>query len=336
MYTIDGWIDYNKIDGYGKTVNILVGGRGIGKSYGLLKYLLYDNTYEGKLFYLRRTNEEIEICCNSELNPFNELNRVFNRNIQFKKQGKVYYIVEDENIIGIAGALTSISKIRGMSGIEYTNIVFDECIKPYNARRLMKDEGFEFLNLYETLNRNREMQGENPLRAFLLSNSNFMGNDLFITFNLIDAATKIKSDNVFPGVYINDFLLYVDFGNSSKISQEKKNSAIYTLSNNSDFYNMAISNDFVNENFTRHIKKAPLKEYKPICAIYNFTIYEHKSNNEFFVSTHFSGSPQKYDSDFTSVEKFKRDYGFIYYCYLNDLVFFESYELEILLTKIFK
>lgn len=335
IYTEKGWIDYNYIIKLNNIINILVGGRGIGKTYGLLENLFYLNS-NGKIFYLRRTQEEIETCCNNELNPFNELNEKYNRNIHFEKEKKLYKIVENENILGMAGSLSSVGKIRGMSGYDFTNLIFDECIKPLNARRIMKDEGYEFLNLYETLNRNREIIGKKPLKAFLLSNSNFMGNDLFLTFNLISVATNIKKKNNYPGIYQKNGLLYVDFGNSSIISDKKKNSVIYKVSNNLEYNNMALSNDFVFENYTSHIKKVSLREYKPVCTIYNFTIYEHKSKNEFFVSHHYSGSPIKYGTDYMSIEKFKKDMGWIYLYYLNDVVYFENYELEILLTKLLK
>ena len=69
IYTESGWVNIPYImEKYNPVVCVLAGGRGIGKTYNVLDYCFHINP--GKYFYLRRTQEEIETCCNDELNPF--------------------------------------------------------------------------------------------------------------------------------------------------------------------------------------------------------------------------------------------------------------------------
>lgn len=338
IYTESGWVNIPFImRKYNPVICVLAGGRGIGKTYNVLDYCFYSNS--SKYFYLRRTQEELEMCCNDELNPFKELNSVYNKNIHFEKAKKLYKIMGDDQIVGVASSLSSVGKVRGMSGTDYTGIIFDECIKPLNARRIMKDEGYEFLNLYETLNRNREIQGKEPLKAFLLTNSNFMGNDLYMTLNLIKPATKIKASGKYPGIYYNNGLLYIDFGTSSPISDlKRRKSVIYQISNNKSFNDMALNNDYVGEDYTTNIRPfVPLIEYTPIVKIAHICIYGHKSKSLYYVCNKVQGSPQLYNDDHISKERFKRDFSWLYFAYLTGgYVYFNNYNNEIFFQNLFR
>lgn len=338
IYTDDGWVNIPYImDKYNPVVCVLAGGRGIGKTYNVLDYCFHINP--GKYFYLRRTQEEVETCCNDELNPFRELNAVYGGNVHFEKTKKLYKIVNDDQVMGVASSLSSVGKVRGMSGADYTGIIFDECVKPMNARRIMKDEGFEFLNLYETLNRNRELQGKPALRAFLLTNSNFLGNDLYMSLNLIKPATKIKAAGKYPAIYYNNGLLYIDFGDSSPISaMKRKQSMIYQISNNKAYNDMALNNDYIAEDYTSNIRPyVPLIEYAPIAKISHICIYQHKSKAEYYICNKTQGSPKLYNDDYISKERFKRDFSWMYFCYLNgSMVYFNNYDNEIFFQNLFK
>ena len=338
IYTKQGWVNIPYIiTNYNPAIIVLVGGRGIGKTYNVLDFCFF-NTVGDKWFYLRRTQEELEACCNDELNPFKELNNKYDKTVHFEKQRKIYTIKDDECVYGVASSLSSVGKIRGMSGLDYTGIIYDECLKPLNSRRIMKDEGFEFLNLYETLNRNRELQGLKPLRAFLLSNSNSIGNDLFISLGLVQPATRIKDRGEYPGIYCNNSLLYIDFGDSSPISEKKKSSLIYKISNNKSFNDMALNNEYIGEDYYSNIRKrAPLIEYKPIASISHICIYQHKSNGTYYICSKKQGSPKSYNDDIISKERFRRDFSWLFYAYISGgYVYFDTYDNEVFFRNLFK
>lgn len=338
IYTESGWVNISYIiEKYNPVICVLAGGRGIGKTFNVLDFCFF--AQPSKYFYLRRTQEELETCCNDELNPFKELNSIHGKNIHFEKAKKLYKIVNDDQVVGVASSLSSVGKIRGMSGTDYDGIIFDECVKPLNSRRIMKDEGYEFLNLYETLNRNRELQGKQPLKAFLLTNSNFMGNDLYMTLNLIKPATKIKAIGKYPGIYFNKGLLYIDFGNSSPISDLKREkSIIYQISNNKSFNDMALNNDYIGEDYISNIRPyTPLIEYTPVAKISHICIYQHKSKAEYYICSKSQGSPKFYNDDHISKERFKRDFSWLYFAYLTGgYVYFNNYDNEIFFQNLFK
>ena len=55
------YLDYNKICSYNAMVNMIIGGRGIGKSYGAKKMVMKNFLKRGEEFiYLRRYKQELQ------------------------------------------------------------------------------------------------------------------------------------------------------------------------------------------------------------------------------------------------------------------------------------
>ena len=179
LYTSKGWVNTSLLINSPAPIVIAIGGRGIGKTYGCLKDLY--NTGE-KFIYLRRTQTQIDNISIPALNPFNALISE-NINVSVKKNGK--YIVDFyRNFINESGemetetepfsmgvALSTFANIRGISSTA-KYVLFDEIIPERSERKnLIKEEGESFLNLIESLNRNKEIQGLEPMKFILLSNS---------------------------------------------------------------------------------------------------------------------------------------------------------------------
>ena len=66
IYQDDGYLNMAGIIERGDTFNFLVGGRGIGKTYGAIKYCI---EHKIKFIYMRRTDTIIQTIVNSELSP---------------------------------------------------------------------------------------------------------------------------------------------------------------------------------------------------------------------------------------------------------------------------
>ena len=71
LFDENGYLDMGEIIGTGYPFIFIVGGRGIGKTYGALKYV-----YENDIFfmYMRRTQSQIDLVNKEQFNPFNAIN----------------------------------------------------------------------------------------------------------------------------------------------------------------------------------------------------------------------------------------------------------------------
>ena len=98
--------------GKGSTFNFIWAGRGTGKTYGALKYLI-ENKY--KFIMIRRTNTAVERLQNPDMNPFAPLNDdgVTESPLKIESAGNnINNIVdEDGNFYGMLMSLTAVASI---------------------------------------------------------------------------------------------------------------------------------------------------------------------------------------------------------------------------------
>ena len=97
---------------------------------------------------------------------------------------------------------------------------------------------------------------------------------------------------------------------------------------------MAIKNAFINEERGR-IETRPIKEYKPVVAIGEITVYKHKSKREYYVTGFRSGSPKMYGVGEKDRARFRKDYWYLWQAYMKNIIVFEEYIIEILFDKYF-
>ena len=178
MYTLDGWANTDLFFSDPAPIVIAFGGRGIGKTYGVLKHLLQEQI---PFLYMRRTQKNIEMLELDAMNPFQPLNRDLGRGISMFKAGKFFYgfyEAQTDEKTGkrhasgpmIAPAVSLSSFCRGIDGVEYDVLVYDEFI-PQKIDKKMRGEGDAFLNAVESIQRNRAIQGRPQLKCILLSNT---------------------------------------------------------------------------------------------------------------------------------------------------------------------
>ena len=167
IYLDNGYLDIEKILNYKVPFNFIVGGRGTGKTYGALK-TAYLN--EIRFILMRRTQAQCDLINKPEFNPYKTICADLSLDISVKPiskyNAKIYEnIGEDaEKTLGYTCALSTISSLRGFDASDCILLVYDEFI-PEKHERALKHEGAAFLNAYETINRNRELQGRDPCRC---------------------------------------------------------------------------------------------------------------------------------------------------------------------------
>lgn len=342
IFDNDGWVNIPEILKHEAVFIFIYGGRGTGKTYGALKEMVESNY---KFLYLRRLQSQVELVRKDEMMPFKSLNDDLGWNIQpftINKYVSSFYesdVNEDGKVVpvgdqlGLLTSLSTFSNLRGVDGHEIKVMILDEFIPELNERPI-KDEAGAAFNAYETINRNRELKGEQPVKYLFMANSNRIDNPLFMELKLITLAEKIRKSGSEYYYDAKRRMLLVDLY-KSKISEQKSTTALYQLTRGTEFYDMAIKNTFINEERGR-IATKPIKEYRPIVSIGEICIYKHKSKSEYYVTGFKSGSPKTYGTGEKDRTRFRKDCFYLWQAYMKQKIIFEEYIYEVIFDKYFK
>ena len=330
LYDKNGWVNWDYIMDQDETFIQVVGARGTGKTYGCFKWL---TEHRKKFIYLRRLKSQLEECRKDAGNPFKKLNIDSNMNIKpFPMAGSVLFRYDDKNgdVAAVGVALSVVANIRGVDYSDYDYIVFDEFIAT-DTERPIKNEFQAFLNFYETVNRNRELEKRQPVKMIMLGNANKITNPYFTGWGCMKRVLKMITGKQM--VWRSDdrtrmIILLLD----SPISTQKQETVLYKNSNN-DFIKMAIDNAFRTD--ATNIKSEPLKEFAHIVSVGEIGIYRHKSERRYYVSATVSQSPY-YDAFGIGLKMFQQDYYMLRVYYMvNKIVSFESFECELIFRELY-
>lgn len=327
VYDNNGWVNWDYLINQGSAFTMVVGARGVGKTYGLMKYCLERGR---KFIYLRRLKSQLDQCANNAGNPFKKLNTDLSRNIKPKgTQGGVLF---DENgeVVALGVALSTVANVRGFDYSDYDMIIFDEAVAS-DGERPIPHEFNAFLNFYETVNRNRELSGDKPVQAVLLGNANRLTNPYYSGWHFMKTALNMIHGNQMiwrsgDGSRLMVLLL------GSKISDQKANTVLYK--NASDgFITMALDNAFRTDG--TNIRSMPIREFNHVVSVGEIGIYRHKSERLYYVSS-LTQKGSFYDSYGMGLKMFQQDYWNLRILYMvNKIVYFESYECELIFREFF-
>lgn len=325
------YYDISERGAYLRPVSIIIGGRGIGKTYSCLKYAIES----GRPFlYLRNTDTQMAESASVFGNPFKRISLDMDRDIRLEKEGKHYVIneyTEGQNCIGYGAALSTFSNLRGVDLSDVELVVFDEFIE----RRKLNFRQFDaFMGMYETINRNREAQGRPPLMVICLSNSQTLQNPILqglqITEVIIDMIRKNEQRRVLDNLFIEL--------PTAGITEEKKNAAIYKLAAGSGAAREALENEFVYDSFRQVVKK-PVNEYLPVCTVYTdlgaIVYYKHKSRPEYYGCSVPAWSAKRYEKE--DYMQFMKDYGLkLQSAEIRQRIYYENYTMKTISENLLK
>ena len=323
LYDKNGWINWDYISKLPSTFIMIIGPRGTGKTYGLFKHLIENHK---PFIYLRRLQAQLDISKTPAGNPFNKLNSDIGMDIKPKKRSKLCeFETADGDPVAVGTALSTISTVRGFDFSAYDTIVFDECI-PMIGERPIKNEFESFLNFYETVNRNREIEGRAPVKCFMLGNANQLVNAYFSGWHFTKTALKMI-DGKQMVYHTPDGTRTIIMLINSPISKKKSETALYKNAS-AGFLSMALDNAFRTDQTI--IASKPLREYVHVVSVGEIGIYKHKARREYYVSNTIQKLPY-YEDYGISLKQFQTDYALFRYIYMTKKIFvFESYENEIL------
>lgn len=330
IYDSNGWVNWDYICTQPASFISVVGARGVGKTYGLFKKLVK----EGKRFlYIRRLKTQLDLCTKEEGNPFKKINSDLDTNIYpFSSDGITTFRKGEKTgeLVAVGIALSVVANLRGIDFSDIDYIVFDEFIAS-DGERPIKNEFQAFLNLYETVNRNRELEGKPAVKCFMLGNANTLVNPYFSAWHFMKTAVKMIVGGQMVWRSADNTRMVILLLNSP-ISEKKKDTALYQNATN-DFIQMALDNAFRTDE--TQIRSEPLTEYQHIVSVGDLGIYRHKSERKYYVSSTQQKTPY-YDSFGIGLRMFQQDFYMLRVHYMiNKSVWFESFELEIIFRELF-
>lgn len=210
------YYNFNKILSYNALFNILIGERGVGKTYSAVKFVTKQFIKKGEQFaYIRRYKSDLK---NSVSTFFTSVinNKEFPKNTLTSKHDKFYC---DGNICGFAMTLSTAQDLKSTNFDGVKNIVFDEFIIDEGQKKYyLHNEVETFLNLVETLARMRDV------RIFLLGNAgNIVTNPYFLYFDLsLPYNNDIKT--------FKDGLILLQYMNNEEYRNEKRKTKFRSIS----------------------------------------------------------------------------------------------------------
>lgn len=297
--------------------NIVIGGRGIGKTYSALK-MLRDS---GKHFiYLRRLQTEIDIVATESANPFKVINRDFGDDFKIVAN-KIKCIMNGDTQVGYAIALSTFSNLRGVDFSDVDIILFDEFIPEKTRKSTIKNESDAFFNLYESVNRNREFQGKSPVLVIMLSNAVSIFSPLLLELGITEIIEKMLRED--SELYIDKKRsILINIPKSNSISELKKETVLYKLTSGTKFNDHAIENKFCYDSWY-NVRKRNIVEYIPICSIDGVYIYRHKNNGTLYACFNRADCPEYTSEDTYSI--FKRNHWiYLHESYVSGKMYFQN------------
>lgn len=312
----------------------VIGGRGIGKTYSAIEKGVLE--YENAFLYLRNTKEQLQESCGAFGNPFKKWAADHNQDIRLERERnhaviRKYITEGNKTSFQEIGAGANLSTFENLRGVDLSNIGYilhDEFIE---NRTLSFDQFQSFLHMYETVNRNRELEGRPPVICLLLSNAQRLGNPILRGFNLIPIIEGMQKSGQ-RSYASGNIRIELPF---SDVSEEKRKTALYQATAGTSFESEALDNNFINDSFSG-VKKVNINEYTPLFSIDGIYIYKHKSDIFYYACS----IPAKNVIHYRSVDNyvvFYRLYGLqLKLAYGSNKMYFEDYSTKIDLLNLLK
>lgn len=302
--------------------NFFIGGRGVGKTYSTLNHLLNCK----KIFiYLRTSAKELGIAADS--NVFS----VLDKRIKWRKLEEDFYGIEKNNkIIGYGCALSTFKNIRGVN-FENVEIIFhDEFIPEVSARKIIKNEADAFFNMIESVNRNRELLGHDPITYIACANANNIYNPYFIALKIINNIELALYEGSNRYIDYERGLQVVMLKASNEYIEKKRQTALYKLTAGTDFEKMALNNEFSYNDFSLIKKNVKVVGYVPILRIDEIVIWKKKNQSEYVARAGNIKIKNQYNtSDDLQARLFFKNYREPFYlAILNKDMIFDNYEIK--------
>ena len=231
--------NYDKVFSYNALLNIIIGSRGCGKTYGIKTKLIKRFLKHGKKFaYIRRYESDLDASVGSSTNNkfFEQVASEFpNSEFKISKHKKVRNLLIDNKICGYALPLSSADSLKSSTYEDVDIIVYDEfMLKEGSSQHYLRNEPEIILDLIETIGRLRD------IKIFCLGNAISSTCPLMAYFDLtLPYGNDIK--------LFKDGLILVQYIDNEDYKQAKKQSRFGKLIEGTRYGRYAIDNQFLTE-----------------------------------------------------------------------------------------
>ena len=257
---------------------IIIGPRGCGKTYSVLDYMQEQSSESSKFIYMRRDGTEVDNCSSDYGNPFKKLNTDKGYDIHPFQISRFngFGIIRDEiEVIGYGVALSTFASMRSQDFSDVDRIFFEEFI-PEKHKRKIKGEGLALLNLYETINRNRELLGEKPVEIILCANGIDLANPILLELGATSIIAKMLANGQ-RKLTIPEKGLYIEIIPRTAVSELKENTVLYKVANK-DFIEDSLDTKFRGADLDYVRKNPNLRSYKTEFSYGDYVIFSNKEH----------------------------------------------------------
>ena len=228
------YYNYDRIISYNALLNILIGERGVGKTYGASK--LVTNAFIKKkrqFVYLRRYKTELSKSIKKFFSSLQKDNEFPNHSLDVK--GYSFFI--DDEVAGYGMTLSTAQQLKSSNFPDVYYIIFDEFLIEDGQGHYLKNEVFTFLGIIETIARTRD------IKVFMLANAVTELNPYFLFFNLtLPYNNDIK--------LFKDGLILLQYMDNEAYKKAKKETKFGKLVEGTEYEEYAIENKFTDDNKT--------------------------------------------------------------------------------------
>lgn len=233
------WYNPDRIISFNALLNLIIGERGCGKTYGLKTRAVRRFINKGKQFaYIRRYETDLaESVGNTEDNKFFEQikNEFPNSTFKITKNKKVRKLYIDNKICGYALPLSASDSLKSSTYENVDMIIYDEfMLKEGSTQHYLRNEPEIILDLIETIGRLRD------IRVYCIGNAISSTCPLMAYFDLtLPYNTDIK--------LFKNGTIAVEYIKNEKYREVKKASRFGQLIDGTKYGKYAIDNEFITD-----------------------------------------------------------------------------------------
>lgn len=226
-----------RIISYNALLNLIIGERGVGKTYGFKTYAVKRFLNKGKQFaYIRRYDTDLEASVGSSNDNkfFEQIKKEFpNSTFKISKSKKVRKLIINDKICGYALPLSSADSLKSSSYENVDVIIYDEfMLKEGTTQHYLKNEPEVILDLIETIGRLRD------IKVYCLGNAISSTCPIMNYFNVtLPYNTDIKT--------FKDGTIAIEYIKNEKYREVKKASRFGKLIDGTRYGEYAIDNEFL-------------------------------------------------------------------------------------------
>ena len=245
-------------------INIIVGNRGGGKSFGAKEYAIDNFIKKGEQFgYIRRYKDDLK---EPMMRFFDDIAYKY-PDYEFHTDTKYFYIRlkpegekvkwTEKDIAGFGFTLSTANNRKSISYPNVTTLIYDEFLIDKGSQRYLPNEPVALLNLYETVS--RPGTGHPRVLLFMLANALTVTNPYFLYWDL-KMPNKQDKNGKWIWKHPTRPILVEDVRND-KFIDSKRNSEFGRLVEGTSYGEYSIDNKFLLDDDTFVERKSPHSKY---------------------------------------------------------------------------